>query len=127
MHHFAGERRSAAGRRDAGGKLLCFMAQGCRHARVCLASTASSKTKSHCLVWELPVAGGWRDDEHVLQLHVVQLPADDLQVRHRNEEVDCLPHGRHSGFKPENYETKQIFTPATTARACRCFWSTRKA
>ena len=38
----------------------------------------------------------------------------------------CLPHGRHSGFKPENYETKQIFYQ-TTARACRCFWSTKKA
>ena len=72
--------------------------------------------------------GKARRQVHLLQLHFVQLSAVDLSIRHRHAEIDALPDAGDPGFqRPRTTKRNRSSTTARTARASRCFSSTRRA
>ena len=72
--------------------------------------------------------GGLNDDKFVFYSFTsFNYPTDDLQIRHRDEEVTVFRTVDIPGFKPRTMKPSRSSTTAKTARACRCSSSTRKA
>ena len=84
---------------------------------------------------EITIAGtrnrGWlwwqmRRQVHLLHVHDLQFPPTIYKYDLATKKSSSFRQPEIPGFKSNDYETSEVFSPAKTARACRCSWSTRK-